>query len=92
MYHLKLHLADHKVSRSNAHKKTTTEAKEKREPSSASERKYFWCGKTMILLTLHTLKHLQVFYYLRGNRFTDDPHYIPGTEVRHTLCQIKCIS
>lgn len=40
MYLLKLHLADHKVSRSNAHKKTTTEAKEKRELSSASGRKY----------------------------------------------------
>lgn len=40
MYHLKRHLAAHKVSRSNAHKKTTTQAKEKRELSSASERKY----------------------------------------------------
>lgn len=37
-------------------------------------------------------QHLRVFDYLRSNLLTDDPHYLPATQVRHVLRQIKCIS
>lgn len=37
-------------------------------------------------------QHLRGFDYLRSNLLTDDPHYLPGTQVRHVLRQIKCTS
>lgn len=36
--------------------------------------------------------HLWVFDYLRSNLLTDDPHYLPGSQVRHVLRHIKCTS
>lgn len=50
-----------------------------------SERAWYHWHRTLTL-------HLRVFYYLRSHLLTDDPHYLPGTQVRHVLRRIKCVS
>lgn len=60
---------------------------------STEEENIVWAQKSRIPMTPSTLSGtLRVFYYLRSNLLTDDPHYQPGTQVRHVLHQIKCTS